>query len=267
MSLARFWLSFRFVLFFGMHLAVALAIWWTPFHPGWLLLTAGSYLVRIFGVSAGYHRYFSHRAFKTSRPFQLFLAVLAQSANQNGVLWWAAHHRHHHHFSDQPADVHSPVQHGFLRSHLTWFIHRENWAVKEELVEDLLAWPELVWLQRFPFLPSLSLAVLLFVFLGWPGLLYGHLLPTVLLLHATYTINSLAHLWGSQPYDTGDESRNNALLAVITLGEGWHNNHHASPNAASFSRHWLQLDPTYAVLRGLEALGLIWDVRRVRNPR
>jgi stearoyl-CoA desaturase (delta-9 desaturase) len=265
---ATFWLGFRFVLFGAMHVAVLVGVVLSEFQLRWIALCAVSFLVRSWGVTVGYHRYFAHRSFKTSRPFQLFLAVLAQSANQNGVLWWAARHRHHHAHSDQPADVHSPVQHGFLRSHLTWFMYPDAWGIDESMVKDWMKVPELVWLQRVPFLPTLTLGIVLFATLGWEGLLWGHFVPTVLLLHATYTVNSLSHVdWvGTRPYDTPDHSRNHFLLALITLGEGWHNNHHHRPGSARFGWRWYQIDIGWWGLVVLEKLGLVWDVRRLEVP-
>lgn len=260
--LARFWLWFRFVLFFGMHVAVVVAVVFTD-GPSWALaLCAVSFLVRSLGITIGYHRYFAHRSFRTSRAFQLVLAVWAQSSNQNGVLWWAARHRQHHAHSDEPADLHSPVQHGFVRSHLTWFMYPEAWAVDERFVRDWMAFPELVFLQRFPFLPTAALALTLLATLGWQGLLWGHIVPTVLLLHATYTVNSLSHMVGTRPHDTPDHSRNNFVLALITSGEGWHNNHHHRPGTACFGWRWYQPDLGWMALRALEAVGLVWRLRR-----
>jgi stearoyl-CoA desaturase (Delta-9 desaturase) len=260
-SQSNFWLWFRYVLFFGMHLAVVAVVLLT--NPSWPLLALCfvSYAGRMIGVSIGYHRYFAHRSFRTSRAFQFVLAVWAQTSNQNGVLWWAAHHRRHHKFSDTPDDVHSPVHHGFLQAHLTWFMLRENWAVDEKFVADWLKYPELVFLQRFPAWPTIAMAILLTATLGWDGLLWGHFVPTVFLLHCTFTINSVSHIFGTRPYDTADNSRNNALFALFTMGEGWHNNHHHRPASAAFGWRWYQFDPAWRVLWCFEKLGLVWDLK------
>ena len=259
---AHAWLWFRFVLFFGMHAAVLAAMVLVPPTTPMVALFGLSYALRLVGITVGYHRYFAHKAFRTSRPVQLLLAILAQSANQNGVLWWAARHRHHHARSDQPEDVHSPVQHGFLRAHLTWFMYPEAWPVDDNYVRDWLKVPELVLLQKLPFLPTLTLALVLLGTLGWPGLLWGHVVPTVALLHATFSVNSLTHMSGSQPHDTGDASRNHPLIAALTFGEGWHNNHHHRPRRARFGEVWWQVDVGYGVIWVLERLGLVWDVQR-----
>jgi len=259
--LAKAWLGFRWVVFVALHVLVVATPFLVGVHPAWLALCAVSYAIRMFGVSAGYHRYYSHRSFETSRPFGLVLALLAQSSNQNGVLWWAARHRHHHQHTDEPSDVHSPMHHGLLQSHLTWFMLPENWIVDERLVPDLLKRPELVLLQRAPWLPTASLALLLFATLGWPGLLWGYVVPTVILLHTTFATNSINHLVGQHPNDTGDRSTNIGWLAVLTMGEGWHNNHHAAPGSAQLGWEWYQVDVTWRILQLLARLGVVWDLK------
>lgn len=260
-ALARGWLAFRWVIFVLLHVLVLATPWIVGVRPEWLLLCVVSYYVRMFGVSAGYHRYYSHRTFETSRPFAFLLAWLAQSSNQNGVLWWAARHRHHHRYSDLPADVHSPAHHGLLQSHLTWFMLPENWVVDEALVPDLIGRRELVALQRMPWLPTSTLALALFLWLGWPGLLWGYVVPTVILLHTTFATNSINHLVGARPNDTRDRSTNIGWLAVLTMGEGWHNNHHAAPGSAQLGWRWYEVDPTWRILQGLQGVGLVWDLK------
>ena len=228
------------------------------------MLAAISYAVRMVVVTAGYHRYFAHRAFKTSRPFQLLLALGAQSAAQKGVLWWASHHRWHHRYADTARDVHSPRRRGFWYAHLGW-IMSDTWIeTKTALVSDLARYPELRFLNRrgVQIAPAVALA-LAFLFVGGVhALVWGFFVSTVLLWHGSFTINSLAHLFGNRCYDTPDDSRNNWALAILTSGEGWHNNHHRYQSSANQGFRWWEIDVTYYVLRLLSLLGLIWDLRR-----
>jgi stearoyl-CoA desaturase (Delta-9 desaturase) len=224
------------------------------------IVCAALYVIRMFGVTGVYHRYFSHRSYKTSRWFQFVLALLAMSSSQKGVLWWSAHHRHHHKFSDQPEDVHSPKQKGFLYAHVGWlFDHTE--ATDYSRVKDLAKYPELMFLNRYWWIPPVALGFGTWLVLGWSGLLIGFALSTVLLWHGTYTINSLTHLFGKRVYETTDDSRNSFILALITLGEGWHNNHHYYQACTRQGFHWWQLDVTYYVLKVLSWVGLVWDLR------
>jgi len=247
--------------FFAMH-AVAIA---TPFVAPvawrWVALAAALYAVRMFAITAGYHRYFSHRAYRTSRAFQLVLAVLGATAVQKGPLWWAAHHRDHHRFSDGPDDVHSPLEQGFWWSHVGWILSRRHDGTKLDRVKDLARYPELVWLDRFHLVPAVALAAGLLAAGGVPALLWGFFVSTVVLWHGTFVINSLAHLVGRQRYATADGSRNSLVLALVTFGEGWHNNHHFYPSAANQGFFWWELDLSYALLRALEAVGLVSDLR------
>jgi stearoyl-CoA desaturase (Delta-9 desaturase) len=234
---------------------------------GWswqgLALAVALYVARMVFVCLGYHRYFSHRTFKTSRPFQLVLAFLAQTSAQKGVLWWAAHHRRHHRYSDLPLDVHSAKQHGLWTSHVGWVLVRENDATLLEEVPDLARYPELRWLDRWKLFPAFALAVMLLLVGGVHGLVWGFFVSTVLLWHGTFTINSLSHLCGRRRYATGDDSRNNWLLALLTLGEGWHNNHHHYQSSARQGFFWWEYDPAYYVLLLLGGLGLVRDIRPV----
>ncbi|MFO0631541.1 MAG: acyl-CoA desaturase [Nannocystaceae bacterium] len=209
-------------------------------------------------MTGGYHRYFSHRTYKTSRAMQFVLAVIAQSASQRGALWWAAHHRDHHKYSDTPLDVHSPMQHGFWHAHVGWiFDHNSDtdWA----RVKDLTRYPELVVLDKLWWLPPTVLGVLVWLVFGWEGLFGGFMLSTVLLWHGTFTINSLSHVWGRRRYATTDDSRNNWFLALVTMGEGWHNNHHHFMGSTRQGFYWWEIDMTYYVLRVMSWLGLVWD--------
>jgi stearoyl-CoA desaturase (Delta-9 desaturase) len=250
----------RSIPFVLIHLG-ALGAFLLPFEPWYLGLAVGLYYLRMFGVTAGYHRYFSHRSYKTSRAFQLLLACVALSSAQKGVLWWAAHHRHHHRESDRPSDVHSPVQRGLWWAHVGWILSAGSDAVDHARVGDLARYPELRWLEKWHFVPPAALAVGLFLWGGLPALVWGFFVSTTLLWHGTFTINSLAHVFGSRRYATPDNSRNNWLLALLTLGEGWHNNHHHYRPAANQGFFWWEFDPTYYVLKGLALVGLVWDLR------
>jgi stearoyl-CoA desaturase (delta-9 desaturase) len=253
------------VLTAGMHLACGLVVVVPPTWP-LMIFAVASYLVRMWAITAGYHRYFAHRSYQTSRWFRLVLAVLGTSAMQNGPLWWASWHRRHHKHSDQPEDPHSPRLAGFWRAHFGWFIDGSHDEPDHSNIKDLVQAPELRWLDRHKWIPIVGYAVVCFAIAGGPGLVWGFVLPTVVSLHATALINSLAHVWGTRPYATRDDSRNNALLALITLGEGWHNNHHHAMSATRQGHRWWQLDPTYYSLWLLARLGIVWGLRAPPTP-
>jgi len=216
----------------------------------------------MFFVTAGYHRYFSHRSFKTSRAFQFIMALLAQTCMQRGVLWWASHHRDHHRFSDTPKDLHSPLQRGFWWSHLGWFLSPIFDETNLRRIGDLAKYPELRLLNRFPHIPGIFLAAILLAAGGVHALVWGFFVSTVLLWHGTFTINSLSHLIGQRRYQTTDDSRNHWALALLTMGEGWHNNHHHYQSSTNQGFFWWELDLTHLLLRTLARTGLIWDLRR-----
>jgi stearoyl-CoA desaturase (delta-9 desaturase) len=242
------------------HIACLGAIWsgvtWQS-----LVLCAAMYWLRIFAIGAGYHRYFSHRAYATGRIFQLVLAFLAQSSAQKSVLWWAAKHRHHHLHSDTAEDVHSPRHTGFFYSHLGWIFTRRHARTDLTKVADLARYPELMLLHKGELVPAVAAGVLCFLIAGWPGLVVGFFWSTVLLYHATFCINSLAHVCGSKRYVTGDDSRNNWLLAFFTMGEGWHNNHHAYQSSVRQGFRWWEIDATFNVLKLLSLAGLVWSLK------
>jgi len=274
----------RIVPFVLMHLACLGAIW-TGVSPVALLVGLIAYLVRMFAITGFYHRYFSHRSFKTSRVGQFIFGLLGASAVQRGPVWWAAHHRHHHVHSDRDTDTHSPVQRGFWYSHLGWFLTGKGFAPDLKLVKDLMRFPELRFLDRFDLFVPVMLGAFMYGLgallqhsnptLGTSGgqmLVWGFFVSTVLCSHATFTINSLSHVFGRQRYRTGDSSRNNWWLAIVTLGEGWHNNHHYYPNSTRQGFYWYEYDITYYVLKVLSWLGIIWDLKPVplavrENPR
>lgn len=265
----------RVVPFIAMHLA-CIAVIWVGFSWFAFWTAVGLYAIRMFAITAFYHRYFSHRAYKAPRALQLVFAVLGASAVQRGPLWWAAHHRNHHRHSDGPADMHSPVQRGFLWSHMGWFLTRRGFATDWTVIPDLVKYPELRWIDRFDILIPIALATGLFLLGGWLHgaypelgtsagqlLVWGFFISTVVLFHASVTINSLAHRFGSRRFETADNSRNNLWLALLTFGEGWHNNHHHFPGSARQGFRWWEIDMTYYVLRAMAACGLIGQLKAV----
>ena len=246
---------------FGLaHLACLGAIW-TGVNTADILVALALFWARMFGITAGYHRYFAHRSYRTGRVFQFLLALLAQSSAQRGVLWWAATHRDHHKYSDTEQDPHSPLKKGFWRAHVGWFF--ETGASETDLarIPDFAQYPELVWLDRHPYLPAAVLAALCWLIGGWSMLIVGFFWSTVALWHATFSINSLAHVIGRRRYVTGDSSRNNWWLALLTMGEGWHNNHHYYPASVRQGFRWHELDITWLILLALGWFRLVRDFR------
>lgn len=261
--------------FIFLHLG-CLGIIWSGWS--WIAVTAAIflYLVRMVAITGFYHRYFSHRTFRTSRTAQFIFAVIGNSSMQRGPLWWAATHRHHHQHSDHEEDIHSPVIKGFWWSHIGWLTSMKNFPTNYAAIPDLRKFPELVFLNRYdqvvPFafgLLMLGLGALLEWLLPasgvtmWQFFFWTFFVSTTVLLHGTLFINSLAHVWGRRRYQTDDDSRNSFLLAIITLGEGWHNNHHRYPHSTRQGFHWWEIDPTYGLLKLLSWLRIIWDLRPV----
>lgn len=243
------------------HLSVFGAIW-TGVTVESVICCVVLYTIRMWAVTAGYHRYFSHRSFKTSRVFQFILAFLAQCSAQRGALWWAAHHRVHHKKSDQEGDAHSPVVDGFWYSHIGWLFY-ENSETEWAQIKDFAKYPELVWLNKHFLVPPVIMAVATLWLFDLPGLLIGFMLSTVLTWHTTFAINSLTHVFGKRRYNTGDDSRNHWFLALMTLGEGWHNNHHYYQSAARCGFYWWEIDITWYGLKALSWFGIVWDLREI----
>ncbi len=267
----------RMIPYACLHLA-CLGVIWVGWSPIAVAVAAGLYVVHMFSVTAFYHRYFSHRTYQTSRFFQFIFAVLGASCVQRGPIWWAARHRHHHRNSDQEDDVHSPIRHGLYWSHVGWITSKRAFGYDQKSVVDLLKYPELRFIDRFDSLVPLLEAIGLFGLgkllqaygfntSGWQMLIWGFFISTVVCAHATFTINSLTHLWGRKRYNTGDESRNSLLLALITFGEGWHNNHHYYPGSVRQGFYWWEIDLTYYVLYLMSRLGIIWDLNGVPKSK
>jgi stearoyl-CoA desaturase (delta-9 desaturase) len=247
--------------FLAVHAACGLVLWFPP-SGGLLALAASGYVIRMWAVTAGYHRYFAHRSYKTSRAFQLVLAVLGGTAMQQGPLWWASWHRRHHKRADLPGDPHSPTLDGFWHSHVGWIFDGTHGGADLSNVKDLAVFPELRWLDRHSYVPVAGYAAACLAIAGPAGVVWGFAVSSVLLAHATFLINSVAHVWGTRRYETPDTSRNNAVLAVLALGEGWHNNHHYYMTSARQGFRWWELDVSYYSLCVLARLGLVWDLRQ-----
>ncbi|HEY4144560.1 acyl-CoA desaturase [Pinirhizobacter sp.] len=261
--------------FVALHVACA-CVFWVGWSPVAVWTAVGLYVIRMFALTGFYHRYFSHRTFKTSRPVQFIFAVIGACCVQRGPLWWAAHHRNHHRHADTALDPHSPTVHGFLWSHMGWFLTPRAFISDHSRVPDLARYRELRWLDRYDIAVPVLLASVLFVVgvvlnrlapglhtTGSQMLVWGFVVSTIVLFHATVTINSLAHRFGSRRYSTRDDSRNNPWLALITFGEGWHNNHHFFPGSARQGHRWWEIDLTYYGLRLMQALGLVRDLKPV----
>jgi stearoyl-CoA desaturase (delta-9 desaturase) len=224
------------------------------------VLCAGAYLVRMFFITAGYHRYFAHRSYRMGRVNQFLMAFGGTTAVQKGPLWWASHHRMHHRFTDLDGDVHSPRD-GFWWSHVGWILSTKYKACDVDAIKDFAAYPELRFLERFSWVGPVLLAALCFLVAGWGGLVIGFFLSTVLLWHATFLVNSMAHLIGRRRFATPDTSRNSLFIALLTGGEGWHNNHHYLPASSRQGFAWWEIDPTWYALRLLSWLHVVRDLK------
>jgi stearoyl-CoA desaturase (delta-9 desaturase) len=259
--------------FLFMHLACLLVVW-TGVSLVAVVTCLALYVVRMFAITAGFHRFFSHRTYKTGRIFQFVLAFAGTAAYQKGPLWWSAHHRRHHLNADTKNDLHSPQTQSFWQSHVGWFLSHDSQATQVKYISNLLKYRDLRFLDKYYSVPPVLLAVSMFLLgaaleryapgLGtssWQMLIWGFFISTVLLYHGTFTVNSLAHIWGSRRYATTDNSRNNLFVALITLGEGWHNNHHHYPSSERQGFFWWELDVSHYTLRALSWLGIVWDLR------
>ena len=257
-----------------MHLA-CIGIFFTGFSWVALIALLITYIVRVFALTAGFHRYFSHRSFKTSRFFQFVLAWVGTSSAQMGPMWWAAHHRHHHQYSDTENDVHSPVAKDIFWAHIGWVLCWKKYGdIRKERVQDLYKFPELRFIDKWHVLPAISLGISLYLIgnylnasfpglgtSGWQLVMWGFFLSTTLVYHVTFCVNSVTHIVGNKRFNNMDESRNNWLVAFLTFGEGWHNNHHRYPMSARQGMYWWEFDLTFLILKCLEKLGLVWDLK------
>lgn len=267
----------RIVPFIILHIACISVVWvgWSPIA---IIVAVSFYFIRMVGITAFYHRYFAHKTYKTNRITQFVFALIGSAAAQRGPLWWASHHRHHHHYSDEELDIHSPNQ-GLLWSHMGWFLSDKHFKTRLDLVPEFARYKELIFLDRFDIVVPIICMVTLYGFgsvlaiwapsLGTSGaqmLVWGYIISTIALLHGTLCINSLAHRRGSRRFETDDTSRNNFVLALITLGEGWHNNHHRFPNSARQGLMWWEIDISFYVIKLMEKTGIIWNVKPGPSP-
>lgn len=265
----------RAVPFIAMHFA-CMAVLWVGVSPVAVWVAVALYAVRMFALTGFYHRYFSHKTFRTSRVVQFLFALIGASCVQRGPLWWAAHHRNHHRNADTELDPHSPSLRGFLWSHAGWFLTPHAFRTDWSRIPDLAKYPELRVLDRYDTLVPVLLAGVLYAIgavleqtqpqLGTTGgqmLVWGFFVSTVVLFHATVTINSFAHRFGKRRFDTKDDSRNNVWLALITFGEGWHNNHHFFPGTVRQGFRWWEVDVTWYVLRVMAMFGLVRDLKPI----
>ena len=246
--------------FFLIHVVAVVGAIYVGFSWKLLGLTVLFYYLRMAGTTIGYHRYFSHRTFKAGRAFQAFMAFWAETSAQKGALWWAAHHRDHHKYSDEQNDIHSPLR-GFWWSHMGWIVCDKYQETKFDNIRDFAKYPELVWLNKHYLVPPVLLAVAMFAIGGLPVLVWGFFVSTVLLWHGTFLVNSLNHVWGSVRYESKDLSKNNAVIAALTMGEGWHNNHHHYQSSANQGFFWWEIDLSFYLIKAFEAVGLVSDVR------
>jgi len=247
--------------FFLIHVGAVVGVYMLGFSWSGLALAVALYFSRMFFVTGVYHRYFSHRSYKTSRWFQAVLSFLGSMSTQKGAMWWAARHRHHHKYSDTPQDIHSPRQQGFWHSHVGWILGNELTEDDIRAVKDLSKYPELLWLDRNYFVGPIVLVTILGLLGGTHAMVWGFLVSTVALWHGTFTINSLAHVIGKRRFETPDDSKNHLLLAIITMGEGWHNNHHHYQSSERQGFYWWEIDMSHYILTVLSWVGLVWDLR------
>jgi len=264
----------RAIPFSLIHFACLAVIW-----VGWswpaVAMAAFLYALRVFTLTAFYHRYFSHRTFKTGRITQFIFGWIGCTSIQRGPLWWAAHHRHHHTHSDDPEDLHSPRQKGLLMAHIGWFLTPKAEPTNWRLIPDFARYPEMRWLDRFDLVPPALLIALLYGLgellsfqapgLGCTGLqmVAWFFVSTVAVYHVTYLVNSATHLIGSRRFQTKDDSRNSMVIALLTFGEGWHNNHHYYPNSVRQGFYWWEIDISYYILKFMATFGLVWELRPV----
>jgi stearoyl-CoA desaturase (delta-9 desaturase) len=246
--------------------ASALLVCVVPFSGEGVVLWAASHFIRAIGLTLAFHRYFAHRAFQMNRLARFVWTFIGTAAMQKGPLWWAGHHVNHHRFADRDGDPHSPMVSGVYYAHIGWFLNdarHDRIESTNPVIRDFSKAPEIVLLDRFYFVPPLLLAAAMYLAGGLPWLVWGFCLPTVTLAHATFAINTVNHMFGSRRFDTIDESRNNPVTALFAVGEGWHNNHHRYQRAARNGFYWWEFDPTWYVIRLMQAAGLAWDVQRV----
>lgn len=248
--------------FLGLHISAIVFVFLVPATWEAIGLCLAFYWLRLFGITAGLHRLFSHRGYKAARWFQFVLGWLGASAMQGGPLWWSAHHRRHHKYSDHEGDPHSPIINSVWHSHMGWVLSPGVRDADLSIVKDWHKYPELRFIDRLELIPGVVQALVCYLIAGWSGVVWGFLISTVVLYHATFLVNSVCHLFGKRRFETTDASRNNWLVALIVFGEGWHNNHHHYPSSARQGFKWYEVDVTYYILKALSWVGIVWDLRQ-----
>ena len=246
--------------------ASALLVFFVPFSWALVGLWAASHFIRAIGLTLAFHRYFAHRSFQMNRVARFVWAFIGTAAMQKGPLWWAGHHVNHHRYADRDGDPHSPAISGFYYAHIGWFLNDTKYdrlPPTNPVVRDFSKAPEIAWLEQCFWAPPLMFAVALFLIGGWPYFIWGFATPTMTLAHATFAINTVNHLWGSRRFETHDDSRNNAVTAFFSAGEGWHNNHHRYQRAARNGFYWWEVDITWYVIRAMAAVSLAWNIQEV----
>jgi stearoyl-CoA desaturase (delta-9 desaturase) len=251
------------IAFSGFHIGAVVAVFFFSWPAFFAAL--GLYWISLsLGIGMGYHRMLTHRAFQAPKWVEYFLAICGTLALEGGPIAWVATHRIHHRFSDKPGDPHTPRD-GKWWSHIIWMLVGD--ATNGDTVEcshyaaDLCKDPFLVWLSKYNYVPLLILSALLLAFGGVPCLLWGVFFRVTMGWHATWMVNSLTHFWGRRRFATSDSSRNNWFVALVSFGEGWHNNHHAHPASARHGLAWYEIDMSWMAIRFLRMLGLAKSVR------
>ena len=258
--------ALQITVFWLVQVSALLVFFVSPFRWPLLALWAASHFLRALGLTIIFHRHLAHRAFRMNRTARFVWAAIGTASMQKGPLWWAGHHVNHHRFADREGDPHSPMVSGIYHAHIGWFLNdtkHDTLEASNPVVRDFSIYPELAWLDRYHYVPPALLAAAMYAIGGVPWLAWGFCLPTMTLAHATFCINTVNHLFGSRRFETIDESRNNAFTALFAVGEGWHNNHHRYQRAARNGFYWWEFDPTWYVIRAMQATGLVWDVQRV----
>jgi stearoyl-CoA desaturase (Delta-9 desaturase) len=253
-----------FYLYILIHIIGITALFFVPFSWKYLALFVVNYFFGMFFITAGYHRYFSHRSYKLGRVPQFIMAWMTMASAQKGILWWAANHRDHHIYSDREQDLHSPVLKGFWYSHIGWIFDPATQGYNPKKIADFGKYPELRFLDKHHWIPTAFFAILIFAIGGLSAFVWGYLFTIICLYQASYCVNSLAHVYGSRRFETTDHSRNNFWLAIITLGEGWHNNHHHCKSSCRQGYKWYEIDMTFYLLTALSWVGIVKDIRPFR---
>jgi fatty-acid desaturase len=255
------WITAFFMVAFH---ALAIAAFFTFSWTNFFVALALHWIAVGFGISLGYHRLHTHRGFKTSKAFEYFLAFCGTMTLEGGPIFWVATHRQHHQLSDQDGDPHSPRD-GGLWAHMGWILfgdtHHNNTGLMSKYAPDLGRDPLYRWLNTYHWVPLTASGVIMLAIGGWSMVLWGVFLRVVVGLHATWLINSATHMWGSRRFDTRDDSRNSFWIALLTFGEGWHNNHHAHPVSARHGLAWWEFDISWITLKFFNAIGVVSDLK------